>query len=755
MADNPKYDDKFIADLKARVSLAGLIGSHVVLSKDGADLKGLCPFHKEKTPSFTVYDDHYNCYGCGANGDHIEWLQQAERLTFPQAVEKLSGMAGVSAPSGTPPRARAPEPTIGRPPENTPPPTCILNGAKPTILTPYRDAHGLALFYVARHDTDNGKIIRPWSWDAEKRAWASAGYPYPRPVVGLPQIMAEPEKPILLVEGEKTREAAMKIAGRVYHVTTWCGGAQAIKKTDFSTLFRRKILIWPDADRHLIKTEADAEKHGLKIGDILPYDYQPGPSAMRQIAAILGPNCPDIKMLEVGIDTSRADGWDAADALADGMDWTKFVAWAKPLAKPWKGAKVVNLGQEREERKNAAGAAGDAPRSERAGGRAVTLEAKWDETGLQLNTTGTPVANMDNAVRVLERWPDFKDAFWYDEFSNRVYTTWDCEEKEWDDHDTLRLTLFLQRDFGIRLLKDTAANAAMILMAKKNTINAPRQWMESLTWDGRPRILSFFTNALGADASEYTESASMNFWISLAARIFQPGCKADNMVILEGMQGIQKSSALFEIGGDWFAESGTSITDKDFFQQLPGKMLIEIAELDSFSKADHKRIKGVLSRRVDRYRPSYGRHSMDFLRQCIFVGSTNEHKYLEDATGGRRFFPIRCGKIDLEMIKRDRDQLFAEAVARFKSGETWWEMPEQETKAIQESRREKDEWESLISNHMSLQTSSFITMSDIARDALGLKPERLDKPTQRRIAQAIRGAGWASDTEGRWTREQK
>lgn len=730
-------DQHDIADLKSRVSLPALIGAHVPLTKDGADLKGLCPFHDEKTPSFTVYDDHFHCYGCGANGDHLDWLQHAERLSIADAVERLASLSGAA-----PHRATAPTPTIGRPPADAPPPACLLSGRKPDSLTPYRDESGHTLFYVARHDLSKGKSVRPWSWDSGKNEWVSAGYPFPRPILGLPAIAADKEKPVLIVEGEKAAYAALKIAGKVYHVTTWCGGAQAIKKTDWSPLFRKRVLLWPDADRHLIKTPSDAEKHGLPIGAVLPYDAQPGPAAMRQIAAMLAPHGGEIKALDVGIDGGRADGWDAADALAEGMDWGAFVAWAKPLARVWKGADVVNLGQEREERE----------RAPIAPARPVTLQAKWDEVGLQLNKAGSPVANLDNALRVLERWPDFKDAFWYDEFFDRFYTTWGGVEKEWEDADTLRLTTFLQRELGIRSLNKSDAKDAVGVIGKRRTVHAPRQWMESLKWDGLERIEFFFSEALGADSSAYVCAASKNFWIGMVARIYEPGCKVDNMVVMEGAQGARKSSAISLIGGDWFAESGTSITDKDFFQQLPGKMIIEIAELDAFSKADQRRIKSVLSRQVDRYRPSYGHFAKDYPRQTIFVGSTNEEHYLEDTTGGRRYWPVKCGEISLDVIRANRDQLFAEAVERFKRGETWWEMPPEETKAQQESRRERDAWEAMITEHLRLTMLSSVTLGDVARDALKLGADRLDKPAQRRVAQAMRLAGWVGSENGAWVR---
>lgn len=730
-----EYEQSFLDDIKARVPLASLIGSRVLLAKQGADTKGLCPFHSEKTPSFTVYPDHYHCYGCGATGDHYTWLDKIEGLKFKEAVERLSKMAGTQAPAS----AKAPAPTIGHPPHDAAPPDARVNGEKPSLLSPYRSAEGHILFYIARHETPKGKAVRPWAWNTSEGKWVSAGYPFPRPVLGLPQILADKKKPVLIVEGEKTREAATRIAGRVYHVTTWAGGALAITKTEWTPLFGRDVLLWPDADRQVIKSEGDAKKLGLPLGALLPYGEQPGVKAMQQIAALLAPHGGTIKLIDVGIDQERPDGWDAADADADGMDWPGFVAWAKPRTKPWSGAEIVNLGRERREREKP-----DAPKPP------LTLQAKWDEVGLQLNSNGHPIANLDNALRVLERWPDFRSAVWYDEFQDRFYTSWNGKLREWSDADTLTLTTFLQRDMGIRNLKKTDAGDAMAVLGKRASVHGPRQWMDSLLWDGLERVAHFFSDAFGAESNNYINAASKNFWIGMVARIYRPGCKMDNMIVLEGTQGALKSTALAAIGGDWFTESGTAITDKDFFQQLPGKMLVEIAELDAFSKADQRRIKSVLSRPVDRYRPSYGRFARDYPRQCVFAGTTNEDHYLEDTTGGRRFWPIRCGAINLQMIRENREQLFAEAVERFKRGENWWEMPLELTRVEQEARRERDAWEGIVGRHLGQLYAATTTMESVAKESIQIAPDRLDKPTQRRLAQAMRLAGWVPLENGQW-----
>src|SRR5262249_11330228 len=139
--------------------------------------------------------------------------------------------------------------------------------------------------------------------------------------------------------------------------------------------------------------------------------------------------------------------------------------------------------------------------------------------------------------------------------------------------------------------------------------------------------------------------ASHNFWLSLVARAYKPGCKVDNMIVLEGGQGIGKSTALDIIGGDWYTEQHESASNpKAFAEILQGKLLVEISEMDAFNGSQINRVKQTITCQSDRYRPAYGRYAKDHLRRCIFVGTTNRDDWNKDETGARRFWPITCKK---------------------------------------------------------------------------------------------------------------
>jgi putative DNA primase/helicase len=313
--------------------------------------------------------------------------------------------------------------------------------------------------------------------------------------------------------------------------------------------------------------------------------------------------------------------------------------------------------------------------------------------------------------------------------------------REWSDADDISLALYMQRDIGLPRIGREIVSQAVVAMAYRNERNCVRAWLEALEHDWTSRVDSFFSDCFGADETEYTKAASRNFWLSMIARVFEPGCKVDNMIVLEGAQGVGKSTALQVIGGEWFAEQHESATNpKAFAEILQGKWLIEISEMDSFNRAEVNRVKQTVSCPSDRFRASYGRHAKDHPRQCVFVGTTNRDDWNRDETGARRFWPISCrGTVRVDLVRQNREQLFAEAVARYKAGEPHWMMPAEATKAEQEGRFQADPWLDNITTIV--KGESNVTTSFVA-EKLGIDLARRDRAVEMRIGACLRFMGW-------------
>lgn len=378
----------------------------------------------------------------------------------------------------------------------------------------------------------------------------------------------------------------------------------------------------------------------------------------------------------------------------------------------------------------------------------LSTYASWEQLGITLNGHGAPICNLDNALKVFEK--KLNNLIWFDKFHGKYYTNTnfqtlkDDKKREWGDIDDLSLTTYFQRSLGLSKMTDDVVRKAAIIHAQNNQRNEPKEWMDALAWDGVERIEHFFSDCFGASDTTYTRAASSNFWVGMVSRIYKPGGQLDNMVVLEGPQGLGKTRGLRAIGGDWYTEIKESVTEKDFFLALQGKLIVEIAELDSFSKAEVTRIKQVITCAVDRYRAPYASASADHPRQCIFVGTTNENTYLKDNTGARRFWPILCSRISIESIERQRDQLFAEAVHKFLNGSSWWEMPEEGTAHEQEGRREADAWEVPINTYLIGKDEA--TTNDIITECLDIKISAADWMIQRRVGRIMRLLGFKYTT---------
>ena len=348
-----------------------------------------------------------------------------------------------------------------------------------------------------------------------------------------------------------------------------------------------------------------------------------------------------------------------------------------------------------------------------------------------------------NLILTLRNDLEFKGRIRLNELSNQLC----IDGRESSDADiTLIKAAFEKRHISDRV-STTDVLDALGVVAAENAFHPVREYLSSLTWDGKIRVVNLFSEYYGAEDTDYNAAVSNSFLVSSVARIMSPGCQVDTAVILEGGQGNRKSSSLSTLfSPSWHSEITASVTDKDFYQNLRGKWCMEFGELSAFKKSDAAHIKQIITARYDNYRASYARFNKDNPRHCIFTGSTNEQTYLTDPTGGRRFLPVVCKRIDIEAIQRDRDQLWAEALARYKSGATWWDIPDAQRE--QDKRFQEDSWENNILywlddiqvKHM-LETKT-LTTSVILSNALGIDIARHDKSAQTRVGAIMTRLGF-------------
>jgi predicted P-loop ATPase len=312
------------------------------------------------------------------------------------------------------------------------------------------------------------------------------------------------------------------------------------------------------------------------------------------------------------------------------------------------------------------------------------------------------------------------------------------------DVDVSQLQEWLQRQQGLRRISVATVYQAVEARAHERSFHPLRDYLNGLQWDGIKRLETWCSYYLGAENSTYHRRIGEMFLVGMAARIFRPGCKNDYMLVLEGPQGARKSTTCAILGGEYYSDSLPDVTQgKDVAQHLRGKWLIEVSELSAMSRAENAALKAFISRPVERYRPSYGRAEVIEPRQCVFVGTTNKPTYLKDETGGRRYWPVKAGKIDSDALAHDRDQLFAEAVVRFHDGVPWWPDGEFEAKHIkpeQDARFEADAWEESIKDY--LVGRDRVTVSEVAKSALFIETPRIGTADQRRIGAVLHQLGW-------------
>lgn len=320
----------------------------------------------------------------------------------------------------------------------------------------------------------------------------------------------------------------------------------------------------------------------------------------------------------------------------------------------------------------------------------------------------------DNLLIILRNDPGL-GGFALNAFTNRYVVTGAVPWAEaviggrgWTDTDDAGLRWYIERTYGITGVMKLVDCLALVM--EERAFHPVREYLEGLNWDGVGRLDRLLVTYQGAADNEYTRAVTRKALVAAVARVMTPGIKYDTVLVLIGPQGSGKSTFIKTLGGQWYSDSFGRLDTNGAVENIQGVWLMEMGELAALKKTEIEVIKHFISKDKDDFRPAYGRRVQSFPRQCIFIGTSNNDKFIQDTTGGRRWWPVPVIKAGLykgrvfNELYRERAQIWAEAVAAWKAGEDLHldERLEEMAEAMQADHTEKDPWLELIEKYLEI-----------------------------------------------------
>jgi putative DNA primase/helicase len=607
-------------------------------------------------------------------------------------------------------------PLVPAPVDVPKPPGRHMKRQEPVKMFTYRDQANQLIGYVGkfkRKDHEGFEWI-PLTFcqhgPSGDRAWRWISFPEPRPLYRLD--LAQADVPVLICTDEEQADRAGVLLAGLFWCVSWPGGERTYKKADWSPLAGREVFIFPDGTTT--------------------------PSALAQfLLQIEGKD----QVGELSIALPKKDvpaGWTVADAIEAGWPTTELTTFALPPASPPRPP---------------------APPAPKKAGPPGSDD--W-RIGLLYADSGKLIDCRENVIMILQRHPAWRGVIGLDEFTNRVMIKEAPEDidgfapGEWQPQNDVQLGLWLaqQDDRMLRVIvkSEQTIGAGVNFVAAHNRFNPVRNYLEEQEWDEQDRVDFWLSDHLGVKKNTYSQLVGRYFLLGMVARIYEPGCQMRLVPILEGQQWKGKSTALRTLGGEWFSDTPFDVGDKDAYQAIQGKWLYEIAEYDSFSKAEARRVKAFISSVKDNFRAPYERRNRDWPRQGVFSATVNEGEYFKDPTGNTRFAPVLTTDITIDSLAASRDQLFAEAVFRYKNGERQYPTREElETHFMpeQEDRMVDDPWTDIILRYLESGTFKTCTTEDVLTEALKVEISKIDnaRSMSTRVGTAMKKAGWEKGRE--------
>lgn len=647
---------------------------------------------------------------------------------------------------------------------------------KPERVWEYRDQQrrlqGIICRFIA---SDGGKEILPCTFaehpETKVREWRWIAFREPRPLY-LPAALRD-GFPVLVVEGEKCADAAQAILGELYDVVSWPGGGKAVQKADWSALAGRAVTIWADADAKVFKPGH------ASAGQIMPEAEQPGMKCAIKLAGILAAQGATVRLVDIPEPGAKPDGWDIADLIEAGAAHDEVLGWVGRLRIDASQGEAPPPSEKVEPPDDDAMPdwVKEPPEGASTPPSASADILTWKEIyALLIKTDRDTVKGCrENVFFALSHDPRLIGIVALDQFSNlqikRRMTPWKSEPGEWTERDDFHLGVYLAKRYYLVVASISEIEKAVAQSAHEHAFNPVIDYMTAChkNWDGTLRVEKAFSTYWGAVDSPYMRCISSMFFTGLVKRAFVPGVKHDCAPVFEGGQGEGKSTALAVLGGEWFADTPFRMGEKDGYLSIQGILIYEVAELEQFNRSETTAIKAFMSSLSDRYREPYGRRMKNMPRRTVFAATTNEGEYFKDTTGNRRFWPVEIGRMDLDALRRDRDQLFGEAVELMRNHARWYPTREEQDTLIspeQEKREIADPWLGRIYDYlegidadgkpMTVAAIDRVTGRELLTRALHIEIGKLGpaKLETMRIAACMRKLGWTKGREAKGARER-
>jgi hypothetical protein len=379
---------------------------------------------------------------------------------------------------------------------------------------------------------------------------------------------------------------------------------------------------------------------------------------------------------------------------------------------------------------------------------------------LLVNTRGEPHQNAFNIGTVLRHHQDWQGAFWWDAVRMRAMV----HAEPLSDKIVTEIAIWLGAVIKMSISNLRLLERCILARCQDTPKDLLQEWILGLPpWDKTPRLKTWLAQCAGTETTDYGQHVSATLPVSMVARAMEPGVLYRHVVILEGPEELKKSTLVRALGGDeWTVELSIGLESKEAHMMLLGAWVAELPELDTVSRTEDSRLKAFFTMRRDSYIPKFSNHRVDYERRTIFVGTTNEAVYLKGQTGNSRFLPVKVTKlIDVDALLKDREQIFAEALAYYRAHpDDWWKMSvaaEAEAVERREERRVASIYEDDLRQWLDHPTDETmpgvrlaprqeVTWAEIAEQFLRIDKEKWkDSNLQRQIAAALRGIGWEPD----------